>query len=92
MKIVNINELIVELAKRCRSLGVKISQGDIKIIIIEFISMLREKVFEGYEIKIKNFAIFELGKSVKRKLPNGLDNYEQKDIIKVKLSKNFKNK
>lgn len=89
--VVNINEFVSELTRRCKALGIKINIIDMKIIVTEFIKLIHEKVFEGFEIKIKNFATFNLGKSDNRKLPNG-DVFEQTEVIKVKMSRNFKNK
>lgn len=61
-----------------------------KIIITEFTNLLHKNVFEGCEIKIKNFAIFELGKTTsKRKLPTG-ETFKERPIIRMNLSKNFK--
>lgn len=86
----NINEFSLELSKRLKELGIKVNKDDMKLIINTFVELLKEKVFEGFEVKIKNFGNIYLGKSDSRKLPNG-DTYEQKDIIKIKLSRNFKN-
>lgn len=86
------SQFISDLTKRIRDNGIKINQDETKIIINTLINLINEKVFEGHIIKIKNFATFELGKtSNSRKLPNGKD-FKQSEIIKVKLSKNFKNK
>lgn len=87
----NINEFVSELTKRCKALGVKINIIDMKIIVTEFVKLIHERVFEGFEVKIKNFATFSLGKSENRKLPNG-NVFEPTKVLKVKLSRNFKNK
>lgn len=87
----NINEFISELTKRCKSKGLRVNQNDMKTIVTEFISLIKDKVFDGCEVRLKNFAIFTLGMQDKRKLPNG-EYFEQNEIIKVRLSDNFKRK
>lgn len=87
----NINEFATELARRCRSLGIRINRDEIKIIINEFIYLIKEKVFEGHKVKIQNFGNFELGKTEKRALPNG-ERFDIKKVIRFKISRNFKNK
>lgn len=88
----NIDKFTSELSKRLKVKNIKLNQSDTKIVITEFIKLIKELVFEGYEIKIKNFGKFFLDfTSDKRKLPNGT-RFEKRSIIRFRLSKNFKNK
>lgn len=85
----NINEFISELVKELKNKDIKLNQSEMKIIITEFIDLISERVFDGEEVKIKNFATFYLDSTQSRNLPNG-ESFEKSDIIRVKLSKNFK--
>lgn len=86
------SDFVSELLKKIKNNNIKLTKDELVIIITEFVSLIHNEVlYKNEKIKINNFAVFELGKKAPRKLPGGKI-VEKGDIIRVRLSKNFKNK